>query len=192
MVEWKRSTLRAAFRSRRNTPVAAGNAEKGHEHYALHPSLMVLKASHREPVGNDAVLSPERGQRGQGTPDMVYSVAMRMGLLLLSGLLAVGCSGGDETGGPGGWNPGETPVGGWTTGGAYACFAAGGALGVGDHAAEAEALNAGLWHSDGTFVSWGTNGTWSLAGGRLTMTFNCTGDGCGPFQFQRDASLACS
>jgi hypothetical protein len=109
----------------------------------------------------------------------------------LASLCIIGCSSppkDDATGGAGA----SSPVGGWASGDLlYACFAEGGALGVGDQRAEAEALNAGSWDAEGSIIVGADSGTWSIEGGTLTLGLDCSTLECGPFDYERDDSLRC-
>lgn len=83
------------------------------------------------------------------------------------------------------------PTGGWSGNGLYACFASNGTLGVGDNAAEAQMLSAGSWTKEGTIVLDSDTGKWSLADNTLTLSLDCPGTECGPFDYKPDASLDC-
>lgn len=104
-------------------------------------------------------------------------------------VLLVGCNT-DETTDPGIDDPND-PAGGWSGNGLYACFGSQGDLGAGDSAAEAEGLNGGTWSDNGTLVLDGENGDWSIANGTLTLSLDCTDPDCGPFDYERDATLEC-
>ena len=84
----------------------------------------------------------------------------------------------------------DDPTGGWSNQGLYACFCEDGRLGVGDHKGEAEDPCC-TWHDDGTLDVEGVAGTWELDDDELTLTLDCSGDGCGTFTYQRDDSLNC-